>query len=318
MPTKIIVLTSVNNQHKQIFKEAAPEAEFLFTDPQELTAEMAEGADIIVGNPDVSLLKNCKHLKLLQLQSAGTESYTDGALPQNTVLANCTGAYGLAISEHMFAVMMQIYKKLPAYYDNQKQSLWQSQGQVKSIYGSTVLVLGLGDIGGEFAKRAKAFGAYTIGVRRKDLNKPDYLDEIHLTEELDSLLPRADVVAMSLPGTPQTVHILNRERLSLLKDDAVILNVGRGSAIDTEALCDELESGRLFAGLDVTDPEPLPPEHRLWKMPNAYITPHASGGFHLQATHDRAVEISARNIKAFLHGEPLRNIIDFETGYRKL
>ena len=318
VPTKIIVLTEVHEKHRQILQNAAPEAQFIFCSPEEADAKLLQQADIIVGNPDVNLLRNSDKLKLLQLQSAGTETYTDGLLPPQTILTNCTGAYGLAISEHMFAMMMQIYKKLPAYLENQKSCAWKDEGPVKSIYGSTVLVLGLGDIGGEFAKRAKAFGAYTIGVRRKDLRKPAYLDEIHLIEHLDDLLPRADVIAMSLPGTSQTHHILNKRRLEMLKDDAVILNVGRGYAIDTEALCSNLESGRLFAGLDVTDPEPLPPEHRLWKAPNVYITPHISGGFHLQATQDKVIEISAKNIKAFLEGKPLQNIIDFKTGYRKL
>ena len=104
-----------------------------------------------------------------------------------------------------------------------------------------------------------------------------------------------------------------------MKDGAILLNVGRGMIVDTDALCAALENGKLAgAGVDVTDPEPLPADYPLWKMENAVITPHISGGYHLQETHDRIVRIMAENLKRFLAGEPLRNVVDFSTGYRKL
>ena len=182
-----------------------------------------------------------------------------------------------------------------------------------------MLVLGMGDIGGEFGRRVKALGAHVIGVRRTDTRCPDYADEVHLTADLDRLLPLADVVAVTLPGTKETAGLLDRRRIGLMKPGAVVLNVGRGIVIDTEALCDALESGHLGgAGLDVTDPEPLPPDHRLWDIPNAVITPHISGFYHLPETLERIIQISASNLKAFAEGKPLRNIIDFSTGYRKL
>ncbi|WP_243122430.1 D-2-hydroxyacid dehydrogenase [Clostridium sp. KNHs216] len=184
------------------------------------------------------------------------------------------GAYGLAVSEHMLAMLLEIIKRLHTYRDAQKLHVWKGQGKVKSIHGSTVLVLGMGDIGGEFAQKVKALGAYVIGLRRTVAEKPEYADEMHLTAELDSLLPRADIVALCLPATKETDHLFSRERLALLKEGAILLNVGRGTLIDTEALCDTLESGRLFgAGLDVTDPEPLPEGHRLWDIPNAVLLP---------------------------------------------
>ena len=253
------------------------------------------------------------------MQSAGANEYLDGALPEGTLLTNATGAYGLAISEHMLAVLLQIYKKLPQYWEAQREESWRDAGPVRSVCGSTVLILGLGDIGGEFARRVKALGGYTIGVRRKGLDKPDYLDELYLTDALDGLLPRADVVAMSLPGTKETYRLMNRERLYLMKQDAVLLNVGRGTTVDTDALCDLLEDGRLLGvGLDVTDPEPLPQGHRLWKAPGAYLTPHIAGGNHLAETMERIVRISAANLRAYLSGRELQNVVDFETGYRRL
>ena len=140
-----------------------------------------------------------------------------------------------------------------------------------------------------------------------------------MLEDLDQLLPQADVVAVTLPGTEATRGLINKERLAKMKEGAVLLNVGRGFIVDTEALCDALESGHLSgAGVDVTDPEPLPSDHRLWKIPTAVITPHVSGFYHLRETHERIVEIFAENLEHFRNGEPLRNQVDFSTGYRKL
>lgn len=216
-------------------------------------------------------------------------------------------------------MLLELFKKLHSYRDAQHLHQWKSLGRVRSIEGSTVLVLGMGDIGGEFARKVKALGATVIGVRRTDTRKPDYVDELYLTEELDSLLPRADVVAVTLPGNRETAGMVSRKRIESMKEGAVLLNVGRGVIVDTEALCDGLESGHLGGvGLDVTDPEPLPQNHRLWDLPNAVITPHISGFYHLPETLERIVRISAENLRAYVSGNPLRNQVDFSTGYRKL
>ena len=259
-------------------------------------------------------------LEWLQTNSAGVEAYIQpGVLAGDTLLTNATGAYGLAIAEHMLGMLLELFKKLELYRDAQKSGAWQSQGAVKAVYGSPVLVLGMGDIGGEFAARCKALGAKVIGVRRSPRPCPEYADEVHLLEDLDSLLPQADVVAVTLPGTDATRGLMSRERLAKMKEGAVLLNVGRGFIVDTEALCDALERGHLSgAGVDVTDPEPLPPTHRLWNIPTAVVTPHISGFYHLRETHERIVGIFLENLRHFQAGEPLRNLVDFATGYRKL
>lgn len=291
--------------------------------PQLLPADPVTPEDIawahaILGNVSPPLLKEAPNLRWMQTSSAGVEGYVKpGVLPQGVVLTNATGAYGLAISEHMLGMLLSIFKKLELYRDAQRQEEWGSQGQVRTLRGATVLVLGMGDIGGDFARLCKALGAYVIGLRRTDAAKPEYADEVHLTRELDRLLPRADVVAVTLPGTPATRGMLSRERLESMKPGAVVLNVGRGYVIDTEALCDQLEKGCLGgAGLDVTDPEPLPRRHRLWQLPTAVITPHVSGGYHLWETHQRIAEIFTENLGRFQRGEPLKNQVDFATGYR--
>ena len=266
------------------------------------------------------MLHGSPALEWLQTNSAGVEAYIrPGVLAGDTLLTNATGAYGLAIAEHMLGMLLELFKKLELYRDAQKSGAWQSQGAVKAVYGSTVLVLGMGDIGGEFAARCKALGAKVIGVRRSPRPCPEYADEVHLLEDLDSLLPQADVVAVTLPGTDATRGLMSRERLAKMKEGAVLLNVGRGFIVDTEALCDALERGHLSgAGVDVTDPEPLPPTHRLWNIPTAVVTPHISGFYHLRETHERIVGIFLENLRHFQAGEPLRNLVDFATGYRKL
>lgn len=319
MQEKILVTIDFTEEQKEILEQAAPNAQFEYVLPKQVTEKMVHGADIIVGNPKPEFLKGAQHLKLLQLQSAGANQYSRDCIPEGCVFACATGTYGLAISEYMVACVLQIFNHLNQYHDNQKTGTWKRVGHAKSIFGSTALIVGLGDIGGEFAKRIKALGGYTIGVRRTDLSKPEYLDEIHLTDELDRLLPRADIVALSLPSTPQTYHIIDAQRLSLMKEDAVLVNVGRGNAIDMDALCETLNSGKLLgAALDVTDPEPLPPEHPLWSARGAHITPHMSGGGTLPETQNRLARHCASNIKAFLEGKPLKSVVDLKTGYRKL
>lgn len=330
---RALVTIPTGERHRNLLQQAAPGWEFCFrgTDtlvcaPQEalpgqpVTQEDVGWAQVILGNVPAAMLHGSPALEWLQTNSAGVEAYIQpGVLAGDTLLTNATGAYGLAIAEHMLGMLLELFKKLELYRDAQKSGAWQSQGAVKAVYGSTVLVLGMGDIGGEFAARCKALGAKVIGVRRSPRPCPEYADEVHLLEDLDSLLPHADVVAVTLPGTDATRGLMSRERLAKMKEGAVLLNVGRGFIVDTEALCDALERGHLSgAGVDVTDPEPLPPTHRLWNIPTAVVTPHISGFYHLRETHERIVGIFLENLRHFQAGEPLRNLVDFATGYRKL
>lgn len=330
---RALVTIPTGERHRNLLQQAAPGWEFCFrgTDtlvcaPQEalpgqpVTQEDVDWAQVILGNVPAAMLHGSPALEWLQTNSAGVEAYIQpGVLAGDTLLTNATGAYGLAIAEHMLGMLLELFKKLELYRDAQKSGAWQSQGAVKAVYGSTVLVLGMGDIGGEFAARCKALGAKVIGVRRSLRPCPEYADEVHLLEDLDSLLPQADVVAITLPGTDATRGLMSRERLAKMKEGSVLLNVGRGFIVDTEALCDALERGHLSGtGVDVTDPEPLPPTHRLWNIPTAVVTPHISGFYHLRETHERIVGIFLENLRHFQAGEPLRNLVDFTTGYRKL
>jgi phosphoglycerate dehydrogenase-like enzyme len=286
-------------------------------DTGKIDRDAAGDITVIFGNPGKDFIKRCPRLKWIQLQSAGTDGYCNGEIGPGVALTCATGGYGHGVSEHMVAATFQVIKKLHLYRDEQNRGRWQPRGQVRSILGSTVLVLGLGDIGAEYAWRMKALGAYVIGVRRTSHAKPKGVDELYLQDKLDELLPRADILALALPGVTETQGIINRARLAGMKEGAVIVNGGRGSAVDTEALCDALESGHIFAAaLDVTSPEPLPEGHRMWTLEGAVITPHIAGGRNMPETGRHVMDLNLENAARFVKGERLASLVDVTTGYR--
>ncbi len=284
--------------------------------------EQIEKCDILFGLKNLDFLLKMPKLKFVQTTSSGVDRYVKGGFPSHVKLASASGAYNLSISEFMLGLHLGLYRNMHVHRDCQNQCHWQDWRETpptKIIKDSTVLIIGMGGIGGEYAKLVKALGAYVIGVRRSDLTPSRYADEIHLVNELDALLPRADMVAIVTPSTGESYQMLNAQRFALMKDGAMLINVGRGKTVDTTALCDALDSGKLSgAALDVTDPEPLPKEHRLWKIKNAVITPHCAGGSELKQTADAIFEIFKENLKRFQEGRQLVNEIDFETQYRKL
>jgi phosphoglycerate dehydrogenase-like enzyme len=305
----ILVVAPVTEKHKLLLEAATPEASFVFSSYQSVTQEDVDRADIIFGNVKPDYIKNPKNLKWLQLNSAGADPYgKPGILPSSVKLTTAVGAYGLTVSEHALSMLMSLFRRLPEYHANQSIPLWKSCGQVRSIYGSTILILGLGDIGGEFARKAKALGAYTIGIRHSLKEKPEFLDEQYPLEDLDTVLPRADAVVICMPATKDTYKLFSKERMAHMNKNCVLVNIGRGSIVDCDALYDAVKNERLYgACLDVTDPEPLPSEHPLWKCPNVIITPHVAGFFYLPETLNRIVSIVCRNIKSYFAGEELIN-----------
>ena len=312
----ILVTPPVNEKHKAMIEAACPGGEFRWVLRENVKEEDVKYADVIIGNIPLDLVGKCENLKLLHLNMAGADGYPE-RMPEGAILANSSGAYGLAISEHMLGMLLSIKKKLYNYHANQLHSLWQDEGGVTSIEDAVVLSVGMGDIGGEFTRKCKLLGAYTMGIRRTVREKPEWLDELHTLSELDELLPKADVVALSLPSGPDSNGLMDEHRLRLMKPGAVLINVGRGKAIVTDALQKVCCEGRIYAALDVTDPEPLPADHPLWNTPNVYITPHISGFFHLPQTLDRIIKISAENLRRFTAGEPILNRVDAATGYRR-
>lgn len=322
---EVLVSIPVEERHKTYLENTVADipnsgdVHFTYVLYENVTQEMVENADVILGIVPPEYLKGAEHLELVQLSSAGAAEYAyPGVMPPGAKLANATGAYGLAISEHMLAMVLMLMKKLNHYQNNMKAHDWKDEGQVKTIAGSVTLVVGMGDIGGQFARKMNALGSHVFGIRRNIARKPDFLDGLYQMDALDDLLGKADIVACSLPGTKETEHMFNKERLDKMKKGAVLLNVGRGSLIPTEDLCEALKSGRLGgAAVDVTETEPLLADSPLWDAPNLLITPHVSGNYHAAQILETIVEIAAYNLRQILSDGNIRNEVDFQTGYRK-
>lgn len=304
---------------RQKLLEIAPASEILYMHEKEWNQEPISRADIIIGAPPVSLLKYAGRLKWLQLLSAGAERFVQpGVLPENVILTNATGAYGKSMAEYMLCAALSLLLDFPYYRDSQCRHFWHDNGRSRHIQGTTALVVGLGNIGSEFAMRYHSMGGKVIGVKRTPGEKPDYLDGLFTAEQLDELLPQADVVTLSVPSTGETLHLLDKRRIGLMNPDAILVNVGRGTAVDTDALCEALYAGKIYgAALDVTDPEPLPADHPIWDAPNTIITPHISGGWNERGNFERVFEIIFSNLTRYLSGQPLINVVDRTTGYKK-
>lgn len=313
---KILNCISFTEEQKKLL-ESVPGTEYNYCTKDTVTKELLADAEVIFGNVPVPMLQYTTNLKWLQLNSAGANQYCPvGVLPEDVLLTNAAGAYGASVSEHMLAVTMAMIKKLYLYQDHQKEHAWKDEGHVLSTEQMTVLVLGMGDIGCAYARKMKALGAYVIGVRRSALACPEGFDEVALIENLDQVLPRADVTAIVLPGTTETAGMFDERRLHLMKKGSYLLNVGRGNIIHTSDLEAVMKEGYLGGvSLDVTDPEPLPADHSIWDAPNVWITPHIAGGFHIDATLENIAAICKENLERYLSGQELTHQVNRKNQY---
>lgn len=290
------------------------------TDRERYLREL-ESCQVLLGDPEPEDLRFCKHLEWMQTTWAGVEHYIRCGYLEGVTLCNMSGGYGPVIAEYEMAAILTLAHRFPDYRESQRRAAWHPAFEEKTLEGAAVLILGAGDIGTELARRLRPFGCRIIGMRRVVRDCPEEYDEVISPEQLDDYLPQADVVACSLPNTKQTYHLLNGARLMKMKRDAILVNVGRGGLIDTDELVALLEQGWFWGVcLDVTEPEPLPPEHPLWRHPGVLITPHVSGnGFGPGSPTERRLwDMTLENFGRFLNGEPCRNVIDFKTGYRSL
>ena len=305
---RVLVQLPLNEAQLARLMAAAPEADFTFVLPEEVTDEMVAKAEAIIGNVDAGRLARASRLRLIQLNSAGYDNYATASLPKGAALCCATGAYGQAVSEHLFAMVLAMMKRLPDYHSRQLAHEWKDLGPVTSPRGSRVLILGAGDIGTSLAELFSAMGSEVTGVRSHAAAPHAPFCAMGTLADLPRLLPEADVVASVLPSTPATRGIANAAFFSAMREGAWFANAGRGDLVDQGALVAALESGHLAgAALDVTTPEPLPQDSPLWDAPGLLLTPHISGFFHLPVTLDNIVDIAAENLAHLIAGEPLRN-----------
>ncbi len=295
-----------------------------FRDPEadrEAYLEALKYAHMVVGEPRNEEFSLCENLQLLHSPSSGVNYYLDGGkFPKNARFCCMTGGYGNVLAEHLLALVLSLCRRLPEYQDQQKTHTWALRRYDKQLEESTLLILGAGDIGTTLASWMRPMVKTVIGVRRVAREYPGCYDRMVTLEALDSVLGEADIVVCALPHTKETVGLLNEDRLRKMKKDAVLVNGGRGSLIDQEALCRLLQEGWFWGvGLEVTSPEPLPKDHPLWDQPRLIITPHAAGNsFAPDSPLVRKIwKFVIPNLCRFLRGEEPENQVDFETGYRR-
>jgi phosphoglycerate dehydrogenase-like enzyme len=299
---------------------AAPGVELVGAQTAEAAADLVAGADALIGFCSADLLAAGTSLRWIQLPYAGVERCL--AIPavreRDLLVTNAQRVYGPEIAEHALAMLLNFSRGLYRYRTAQDAGTWDRarvpEEQLWELSGRTMLVVGLGGIGTEVARRAHALGMEVIATRNSRREGPPYVSYVGLGDELMSLTPRADVVVNAAPLTPATTGLFDAAFFRAMKPTAYFINVGRGRSVLTEDLIEALEEGWIAgAGLDVTEPEPLPPEHALWTAPNVIITPHVAAG------SDRRVErlwiVLRENLRRYAAGEPMLSVVGVERGY---
>ena len=310
MQEVILNLLPLKGEERAAFEAAAPEAVHIYSRRSTVTPEQLARATVLLGWPRARDMQYAKSLKWFQCMFAGVDEYLpQGVTPEGAVITTSSGSNALSVAENMLSTLLALYRKLPLYRDDQRAHLWHDEGAAKTITGAVVLVVGAGHLGTEFAWRCKALGAARVMGVKRTIGRPlPGFDQLHTMEELDDLLPQADVVALTLPHSPATVRLMNADRIARMKDDAVLISTGRGTVLDQDALAEAMKNGKLWgAALDVTEPEPLPADSPLWDIPNLLLTPHVAGGMRLEITRKNCVDMALANLKRYLAGQTLEN-----------
>ena len=313
----------LTEDYRAQIQRTAREAGFVphfFTESQfEEARACLQHCEVLYAQSPALLRTAPKTLKWYCASSAGVDVYcqNDGIFANPDCLLSNSNSYGVTIAEHVVMVTLMLLRRMPEYAAPLMQHQWPAPMPIRSIRDSGITILGAGDIGGNVARRMRGMGAGKItGISRSGRAREDVYDEMHPISDLDALLPKAQILVMALPGTAETAGILSRERIALLPRDAVVVNVGRGTAIDQPALVEALNAGRIAgAALDVMMPEPLPAGHSLWDCPRLIITPHVSGNASLGLTCDINVDMFCADLARYAAGKPLGNLVDRGRGY---
>ena len=312
----------LTDAHKAQIQKTAEEAGFVphfFTlDQFEEAKACVQDCEILYAHSPELLRAAPATLKWYCCSFAGVDPYCkDPTIFANPdcVLTN-SNVYGVTIAEHVVMVTLMLLRRMPEYEEIVRNRSWSNQLPIRSIRDNEFTILGTGNIGVNVAERVRGMGAAKIiGLSRSGKPHPAF-DEVHPIADLDKVLPGTKILVMALPGTAETIHILNRARIALLPKDAYVINVGRGTAVEQEPLIEALNSGRIAgAALDVMDPEPLPADHPLWSAKNLILTPHVSGNMTLGYTCDTNVAMFCEDLKNYAAGKPLNGFVDRAKGY---
>lgn len=247
----------------------------------------------------IEALPRLSALRVVQVNSAGVD-WIAPSIPEGVTLCSARGTREAPVAEWVVSAILDNYKGLTRFRQQQEQAQWAPR-MPRELAGSKVLIVGYGSIGRAVEERLCPFGIEVTSVASRPRS------DVHGAEEIDELLPHADIVIVLLPAAPETRGLIGKQRLARFKTGALLVNAGRGAVVDTEALIDELETGRLDAALDVTDPEPLPPDSPLWTLPNVLITPHIAGDS--PAADQRVYELVGNQIRRHVEGQPLANVV---------
>ena len=306
--------SALTRQWAKRLAEAVPDMNLVLAEDQAAAAEAIASADAAFGTLPPELLAKAVRLRWLQAPQAAPPAgyYYPELVAHALTVTNFREIYNDHISAHILAFVLAFARGLHVFIPQQLRRVWakppEDQGVV-ALPGSVALIVGLGGIGGETARLLSAFGVRVIAVDARRSDRPDHVAELHQPDALESLLPRADFVILTVPHTPATEGFFDQAKFRLMKPTAFFINIGRGMTTKLDDLVTALDSKQIAgAALDVYEQEPLPPGHPLWGMPNVLLTPHMAGyGPHL---NDRRLQIIEDNCKAFAAGQPLRNIVD--------
>ncbi len=274
----------------------------------------------LIGFCTPRLISAAKELHWIHVSSAGVESCVSQPEIKNGdyLITNMQRVSSEPIAEHVIAMMLALTRSLPHFQSLQNEEVWKPTGfgdtSMREVQGKTMLVVGLGGIGTEVARRANALGMRVIATRNSSREGPEFVDQVGLADELFELAGQADVVVNATPLTPETTNLFDAAFFAAMKPQSYFFTVGRGKSVVTDDLVAALESGALAgAGLDVTEPEPLPKDHPLWKAPNVIITPHVAT--RSDRGSDRYWLVVRENLRRYVAGEKMFSVVDVERGY---
>jgi phosphoglycerate dehydrogenase-like enzyme len=291
------------------------------SDAETILREIGDAEIYISWTLKPELFGRAQKLRWIHSPAAGvTQLLFPAVVESDVIVTNSTTVHSVPVAEQAVALLFALARRFRSCFDDQaahrwaQKESWEPSRIPTELNGKTLGLVGFGAIGREVAQRARALGMTVIAVKRDPSRGAELADRVYSPRDLPALLEQADYLLLAAPGNPETRHMIGEAQLRRMKPSAALVNVARGTLVDTDALVRVLEAGKLAgAGLDVTDPEPLPSEHPLWRLPNVIITPHLAGA--TDRYWQRQRDMVCENLRRYLAGEPLLNRVDKRRGY---